>query len=109
MNFLQEVINASNIALAVMGAIIVMWGVCLALLDFVKKESGSGKGGAVKSNEAIRIKLESYMVLGLGFFMAGYLIRTLVFPTWTGVGILASIAVIRAVLGYLLSKDMSKI
>ncbi|MCX5701173.1 MAG: DUF1622 domain-containing protein [Candidatus Omnitrophica bacterium] len=51
----------------------------------------------------------SYLVLGLEFFIAGDIIKTVITPTWDSVGILGAIVVIRTVLSYFLTKDLKKI
>jgi uncharacterized membrane protein len=85
-----------------------LWGVFLCLFDFAKKEI-SGKEDCLACNEAIRLKLGSYLVLALEFFIAGDIIKTIITPTWEGLGILGAIVVIRTILSYFLTKDLKKI
>jgi uncharacterized membrane protein len=61
---------------------------------------------AVRLNDSIRVKLGSYLVLALEFFIAADIVKTIITPTWESVGILGVIVVIRTVLSYFLTKDL---
>jgi len=108
MDMFHNVINAAGFTLNVSGALITVWGIIVSVVAFLKKEF-SGKDDCVKCNEAIRIKLGSYLVLALEFFIAGDIIKTIITPTWEGLGILGAIVVIRTILSYFLTKDIKKI
>jgi uncharacterized membrane protein len=49
-----------------------------------------------------------WLLLGLEFELAADILRTVISPTWVDIGQLASIAVIRTFLNYLLEKDIEK-
>ena len=108
MDTLHKVINNVNLLLNIVGALIIIWGVFIALVQFLKKEI-EGKDKAMQLNEAIRIRLGGYLVLALEFFIAGDIIKTIITPTWESLGILGAIVVIRTVLSYFLTKDLKKI
>lgn len=108
MDTFHSVINATSFSLNVIGALITIWGIILALYEFLKKEL-LHKEDCLKCNEIIRLKLGSYLVLALEFFIAGDIVKTIITPTWESLGILGAIVVIRTILSYFLTKDLKKI
>ena len=108
MDTFHAVINSTGFTLNIIGALITLWGIAISLFEFLKKEL-LPKGDCVKLNEAIRVKLGSYLVLALEFFIAGDIIKTIITPTWEGLGILGAIVVIRTILSYFLTKDLKRI
>ena len=108
MDLFHTIINSLGFSLNIVGALITIWGILISLFDFLKKEF-LVKGDVVKLNETIRIKLGSYLVLALEFFIAGDIIKTIITPTWQALGILGAIVIIRTILSYFLTKDLKKI
>lgn len=49
-----------------------------------------------------------WLLLGLEFELAADIVRTAIAPTWTDIGQLAAIGVIRTFLNYFLEKDLEK-
>ncbi len=108
MDTFHSVINSISFSLNIIGALITIWGIIVSLFEFLKKEI-LNRAEAVKLNEAIRIRLGSYLVLALEFFIAGDIVKTIVTPSWESLGILGVIVVIRTILSYFLTKDLKKI
>lgn len=108
MEMFHAIINGIGFALNIIGALITIWGILLSLSAFIKKEF-LRKEDCLKCNESIRIRLGSYLVLALEFFIAGDIIKTIITPTWEGLGILGAIVVIRTILSYFLTKDLKAI
>jgi uncharacterized membrane protein len=108
MDTFHNIINSASFALNIIGALITIWGIILALFEFLKKEF-QRKEDCLKCNEIIRLKLGSYLVLALEFFIAGDIVKTIITPTWQTLGILGAIVVIRTILSYFLTKDLKKI
>lgn len=102
------VLNSVGFSLNIVGALITMWGIIISLFDFLKKEILRQKN-VIALNEEIRIRLGSYLVLALEFFIAGDIIKTIITPTWETLGILGAVVVIRTILSYFLTKDLKKI
>ncbi len=107
MDTFHILINGISFTLNIIGALITLRGIVIALGEFLKKEF-SGKKDALGPNESIRITLGSYLVLGLEFFIAGDIIKTIITPTWESLAILGAIVVIRTILSYFLTKDLKK-
>lgn len=101
-------INALGFAFNIIGALIIIWGIFISLFEFLRKEFFC-RQDCIQINETIRTKLGSYLVLALEFFIAGDIIKTIITPTWEGLGILGAIVVIRTILSYFLTKDLKKI
>ncbi len=108
MDQLHNIINIVSFSLNIIGALVTIWGILISLVEFLKKEI-SAKEKSVQLNEAIRIKLGSYLVLALEFFIAGDIVKTIITPTWESLGILGAIVVIRTILSYFLTKDLKKV
>ena len=103
----HNVINVVGLALNIIGALITIWGTIVSLFEFLKKELPL-KEDSVRSNEAIRLKLGSYLVLALEFFIAGDVVKTIMMPNWQSLALLATIVVIRILLSYFLTKDFKE-
>ena len=108
MDMFHSVINNISFALNIIGALITIWGIILSFYEFLKKEILHPQE-AMQLNEAIRLRLGSYLVLALEFFIAGDIVKTIITPTWQTLGILGAIVVIRTILSYFLTKDLKKI
>ncbi len=108
MQMFHDVIEVISFFLNVIGALITIWGIVLSLAAFLKKEIFNRKE-ATQQNEVIRVRLGSYLVLALEFFIAGDIVKTIITPTWESLGILGAIVIIRTILSYFLTKDLKKI
>jgi uncharacterized membrane protein len=108
MDTFHNLINSISFALNIIGALITIWGIVVSLFAFLKKEL-LNRGEVIQLNEVIRIRLGSYLVLALEFFIAGDIVKTIITPTWQSLGILGAIVVIRTILSYFLTKDIKKI
>ena len=108
MGAFHNIVNLTSFALNILGALVTIWGTMISLFEFLKKEILQRKD-SIQLNEAIRIKLGSYLVLALEFFIAGDIVKTIITPTWQSLGTLGAIVVIRTVLSYFLTKDLKKI
>jgi uncharacterized membrane protein len=55
-----------------------------------------------------RVQLGSWLLLALEFSLAGDIVKSAISPTWTAIGQLAAIAVIRTFLNYFLQQDVER-
>jgi len=108
MDFWHNVINNVSFTFNMIGASVTVWGALISLFEFLKKEILNRKE-TIQLNEAIRIKLGSYLVLAIEFFIAGDIVKTIITPTWQSLGMLGAIVVIRTILSYFLTKDLKKV
>jgi len=107
MDVFHSIINNTSFTLNIIGALITIWGILLSLAGFLKKEF-TNREDTIRLNETIRVNMGSYLVLGLEFFIAGDIIKTIITPTWESLGMLGAIVVIRTILTYFLTKDLKK-
>jgi uncharacterized membrane protein len=107
MDAFHVVINYLGLGLNAIGALVTVWGIMISLIDFVRKEIVRSPD-RITANEAIRLKLGSYLVLALEFFIASDIVKTIVTPSWEGLGILGAIIVMRTILSFFLTRDLKK-
>lgn len=99
---------AAGIATGVEGAaaLIIAYGaieaLCGATLAVVRRRSKIGQ------RKDIWLRFGVWLLLGLEFELAADIVRTAIAPTWTDIGQLASIGVIRTFLNHYLEKDLEK-
>jgi uncharacterized membrane protein len=62
----------------------------------------------VGRRKAVWIRFAVWLLLGLEFELASDIIRTTIAPSWTQIGQLASIGLIRTFLNFFLEKDLDK-
>ncbi len=58
--------------------------------------------------QAVRLKLGRWLAVGLEFELAADVLRTAAAPSWTDIGKLAAIIVLRTALNYFLQKEIDK-
>ncbi|BDI33967.1 hypothetical protein CCAX7_60180 [Capsulimonas corticalis] len=87
-----------------LGALIVGMGVLLAAILFLKALLAR----ETANFNAIRLLLARYLALALEFQLGADILSTAVAPSWTEIGKLGAIAVIRTTLNYFLSKEMKE-
>ncbi|MGI4766621.1 MAG: DUF1622 domain-containing protein [Janthinobacterium lividum] len=82
-------------------------GTIRALILFIP---GSGPQGEPEDRrkEDVRLKLGRWLAVALEFELAADILRTAVAPTWTEIGQLAAIAVLRTALNYFLQQEIDK-
>jgi uncharacterized membrane protein len=86
------------------GAIIILVGVVLAFIEFVKVLSSAKSEGYTK----IRLLLARYLALALEFQLGADILSTAISPSWDQIGKLGAIAVIRTALNFFLSREMEE-
>lgn len=87
-----------------LGALIVGMGVVLAALLFLRALWAR----QTADFNAIRLTLARYLALALEFQLGADILSTAVAPSWTEIGKLGAIAVIRTTLNYFLSKEIKE-
>ncbi len=108
MEGLHRVLQGVILAISVVGAVVVIWGIVEACGAFLVLKLGRTRQDAIPESEAIRQRLGAHLLLGLEIFIAADIIGSVASPTWDRVGILASIVGIRTVLSYFLRMEMKQ-
>ena len=62
----------------------------------------------LKHYNQARLTFSRYLVLGLEFQLAADIVRTAVKPSWTDLGVLATVAAIRTFLNFFLQREMKE-
>ena len=102
-----ELINIIAFVIGVLGALILTVGIIHSVMMLFNYWVTKHKHDNERQElDYIRIDLGRYMVLALEFFIAKDIIETLVVPTWSEIGMLAVIVIIRTVLSYFLTKEI---
>lgn len=91
----------------VIGIVVILIGVFLALFKYLKNIF-IFHNNLIRLNELIRFEFSSYLIFGLEFFIASDVIRTIVIPSWTTLGMLGSIVIIRTILSYFLTMEIKE-
>ena len=99
-----ELLNTLVYSISAMGALVILWGIVLVLKDFLLDLFNDDLG----AKRRMRQKLGSYLILGLEFFIAADIIRTITRPDWNDIGMLAAIIALRTVLSYFLGLELKK-
>jgi uncharacterized membrane protein len=97
--FIAQGVEALAVLIIAVGAIEAAWGAIRALLA---RQSKRGQ------RRDVWLRFAVWLVLGLEFELASDIIRTAISPSWTDVGQLAAIGVIRTFLNYFLEQDLER-
>lgn len=101
-DLVQELVQWIRLGAEALGALIVALGVLLAAALFLRALAAR----QTADFNAIRLTLSRYLALALEFQLGADILSTAVAPTWTEIGKLGAIAIIRTVLNYFLGKEM---
>lgn len=97
-----EVVNYVVYSISLLGMLVISWGILIVLWDFVRQLFSDD----AESKRKLRQKLGAYLVLGLEFFIAADIIRTITRPDWNEIGMLAAIIALRTILSYFLGLEI---
>jgi uncharacterized membrane protein len=86
------------------GAAVIAIGVVLSLAAFVRALVGHDRGEFIP----VRLTLGRYLTLALEFQLASDILSTAVAPTWTQIGQLGAVAVIRTTLNFFLARELKE-
>jgi len=101
---LFKVINYIVYAVSFLGMGVILWGILVVVKDFLLSLFSEDP----RSKRLMRQKLGAYLVLGLEFFIAADIIRTITRPDWNDIGMLAAIIALRTVLSYFLGLELKE-
>jgi uncharacterized membrane protein len=91
-----------RLAIEAMGAAVIAIGVVLSVVGFVRALISHDRGEFIP----VRLTLGRYLTLALEFQLASDILSTAVAPTWTQIGQLGAIAVIRTTLNFFLAREL---
>ncbi|MEI5993769.1 DUF1622 domain-containing protein [Candidatus Enterococcus mansonii] len=95
------------LALNIFSIIVLVWGVIMASIDFLKSErTDRNRVLLARQNNFIKSFLGSYILLSLEILIAADIIESIIKPTFQDILKLASLVVIRTVISYFLHKEI---
>ncbi|GGC96765.1 DUF1622 domain-containing protein [Enterococcus sp. DIV0242_7C1] len=107
MNDLIPFFDLFILALNVFSIAILVWGVIVAGIDFVKSErTNRNRIVMTRQNNFIKSFLGSYILLSLEILIAADIIESIIKPTFQDILKLAILVVIRTVISYFLHKEI---
>ncbi|MBI5459399.1 DUF1622 domain-containing protein [Methanobacterium sp.] len=101
----EDIVYYISYSLALFGAILVFYGGLRAAIKVLSKEL---LRRSYEYND-IRLDFTNKIVLGLEFFIAADLIKSILQPTLNDVVVLAVIVAIRTVVGYSLNSELKEL
>ena len=101
---LLKIVNYVVYAVSFLGMGVILWGILVVVKDFILGLFSEDP----RSKRQMRQKLGAYLVLGLEFFIAADIIRTITRPDWNDIGMLAAIIALRTVLSYFLGLELKE-
>jgi len=109
MNYLHH----TSFGISVLGALVIVYGVLIALARFARSEVHALRGVKVDAERKhLRHTLGYYLLLGLEFLIAADIIDTLMKPTADGLNeliVLGSIIVVRTVISWSLNAELKAV
>ena len=91
-----------RLAIEAVGAGVIAIGVVLSVIGFARALLARDRGEFIP----VRLTLGRYLTLALEFQLASDILSTAVAPTWTQIGQLGAIAVIRTTLNFFLAREL---
>ena len=107
---MEEIFQRMALAVAVVAesaaVLIVAFGITQSMVSSVKYVFNGRRQLGVRKQ--IWLSLAAWLLLALEFELAADIVRSVVTPSWTDIGRLAAIGVVRTLLNYFLEKDLEK-
>ncbi|MBK1812224.1 DUF1622 domain-containing protein [Clostridium sp. YIM B02505] len=104
---IKKILEILIIGLQGLSIIIIVWGVLLCLINFIKVEiSIDNRSNIVQKITSTKNHLGSYILLGLEVLISADIIDSILNPTMHDILRLATIVIIRTIISYFLNKEM---
>ncbi len=102
---LETFIGITEIVLGTFGALFIVYGAVLAIVELLGRETRIRE----RSYHDIRWVFTTRILIGLEFFVAADVLKTILEPTLQDLAILGSLVAIRTVVSYFLGKEVSEL
>ncbi len=111
MHELVEALETLAEAIDVIGVIIVLYGFVLGLVGLIKVEFRSWIGADLiaEGHQKIRLKLGTYILLGIEFMIASDIIATVLSKSIDSLIFVASLVLIRTAISFFLGKELGEL
>ncbi len=104
---IKKILEILIMVLQGLSIIIIVWGVFLCLINFIKVEiSVHNRKDTIQKITSTKNYLGSYILLGLEVLISADIIDSILNPTLHDILRLAAIVIIRTVISYFLNKEM---
>lgn len=102
-----EYLHHASFGIGVLGVLVIVLGVLIGLVRFVRVEFNAARGGKVEDDrKRLRHVLGYYLLLGLEFLIAADIIDTLMKPSVQDLIVLGAIVLIRTVISCSLNAEL---
>jgi len=106
-NFPNNLLHNISIIIAMMAVSVIIWGTFITFAKWLYFEVKRKKSTILhKKREELRIKLGSYILIGLEILIVADIIETIINPTIMEVALLGAIVLIRTFISYFLEKEL---
>ncbi|MDD3856567.1 MAG: DUF1622 domain-containing protein [Methanoculleus sp.] len=102
---LEALVGITGTVLGTFGALFVVYGAAIAIVELLARETRIRR----ISYRDIRWKFTMRILIGLEFFVAADIIKTILEPTFQDLIVLGSLVTIRTVVSYFLGKEVSEL
>jgi len=102
---LETFIGAVGLAIGAFGALFIVYGAMIAIVELLARETRIHE----RSYHDIRGVFTTRILIGLEFFVAADVLKTILKPTFEDLIALGSIVAIRTVVSYFLGREASEI
>lgn len=104
-----NLLHTLSLGIGVTGVAIILWGVLLGLIAFIRLEFARFRGGdSLERREDLRHDLGYYLLLGLEFLIAADIVHTILTPTLQELAVLGAIVAIRTVISFSLNWELQQ-
>lgn len=105
-NIVKEITVNISLAVEITAAVIIGVAIVKVLFRYFAMLFAPGKS---LSNEALRVEFGSSVAVALELMLGADVLGTAVAPSWSDIGQLGAIAIIRTALNYFLGKELKEI
>lgn len=102
---LETAIGIVGTVFGAFGALFIIYGAIIAIIELLARETRI----RIRSYPDIRGTFTTRILIGLEFFVAADLLKTILEPTFQDLIILGSLVAIRTVVSYFLGKEVSEL
>ena len=101
----KEFAGYISLGMEVIAAMFIAYGAVQAIIGLFQRR---GSLSSVVDRKYVYVRFGEWLLLGLEFELGADIVRTAISPTWSQIGQLGAIALIRTFLNYFLEKDVEK-
>lgn len=102
---LETFIGIAGVVLGTFGALFIVYGAAIAIVELLGRETRIRE----RSYRDIRWKFTTRILIGLEFFVAADVLKTILEPTYQDLTMLGALVTIRTVVSYFLGKEVREL